>query len=213
LNGVVEAAALEARGYSILPRSPHIGYSNFAGIAGLKTVFGATLGIVGCGEVGREIARRAAAFGMTTIYYQRTPLPAADEAELRASYTPLDDLMARSDYIVVQLPSNESTRGIIGRAELDRVKPGAYLINCARPELIDRDALVAALGSGRLGGLGLDVGYNEPTRPDDPLLQFKSGNVILMPHTAIAGRGNALHDVETLCVNLERNIAAKAARR
>lgn len=211
LNGVVEADALEARGYRVRPRSPHIGYSNFAGIPGLKTMFGATLGIVGLGEVGRDIARRAAAFGMTTLYHQRTRMPAADEAELRASHVSLADLMARSDYIIVQLPSNASTLGIIGRAELEQVKPGAVLINCARPELIDRAAVVAALQSGRLGGLGLDVGYTEPTRADDPLLKFKSGNVILMPHTAIAGRANALHDVETLCVNLNRHIAAKAA--
>jgi phosphoglycerate dehydrogenase-like enzyme len=209
LDGLVERASLEAAGFSIRPRaSAYIGYSNFARIAGLKTLYGATLGIVGLGEVGREIARRANAFGMTTLYFQRRPLSAADEQALGARHVPLDALMAQSDYIVVQLPLNDSTRGIIGPQALRGVKPGAFLINCARAELIDRDALMAALDSGRLGGLGLDVGYDEPARPDDPLLKYRrKPNVILLPHTAIAARTNALSDLERLCVNLWRAIA------
>ncbi|HEY2136004.1 MAG TPA: NAD(P)-dependent oxidoreductase, partial [Xanthobacteraceae bacterium] len=212
LDGLVERTALEAAGYSIRPRAPGlIGYSNFARVAGLKTLFGATLGIVGLCEVGREIAGRAKAFGMTTLYFQRRPLSVADEEALGAHYCALDDLMARSDYIVVQLPMNDSTRGIIGFAALRAVKPGAFVINCARPELIDRDALIEALERGRLGGLALDVGYEEPARADDPLLKYRrSGNVILMPHTAIAARENALSDLERLCMNLWRGIVRGA---
>ena len=209
LDGLVERGALEAAGYQIRPRaSEYIGYSNYARIAGLKTLLGATLGIVGLGEVGREIARRAAAFGMMTLYHQRNALAAADELALGARFVPLTDLMAQSDYIVVQLPLNDTTRGLIGAAALAAVKPGAFLINCARAELIDRAALVAALDGGRLGGLALDVGYDEPWRPNDPLLRFRGRpNVILMPHTAIAGRQNALSDLERLCINLQRAIA------
>ncbi len=208
LNGLVERGALEAAGYQIRERaSAYIGYSNFARVAGLKTLLGATLGIVGLGEVGREIARRAAAFGMETLYYQRRPLSAADEQALGARFAPLGDLMARSDYIVVQLPLNALTRGIIDAEALRRVKPGAVLVNCARAELVDRDALVAALEEGRLGGLALDVGYDEPAKPDDPLLGFRGKpNVILMPHTAIAARQNALSDLERLCLNLWRGM-------
>src|SRR5205807_10492109 len=115
---------------------------------------------------------------------------------------PLHELMVQSDYIVVQLPLNESTRGIIDAAALAHAKPGAYLINCARAELVDHAALVAALDSGRLGGLALDVGYDEPARPAEPLLQFRAKpNVILMPHTAIAARQNALSDLERWCLN------------
>jgi phosphoglycerate dehydrogenase-like enzyme len=204
LNGLVERNALESAGYDIRERaSAYIGYSNFARVAGLKTLHGATLGIVGLGEVGREIARRAAAFGMTTLYYQRRALSGTDEQTLGARHAPLADLMAHSDYIVVQLPLNDSTRGIIGADALRGVKPGAFLINCARAELVDHDALVAALSTGRLGGLALDVGYDEPARPDDPLLKFRGQpNVILLPHTAIAARQNALNDLERLCVNL-----------
>jgi phosphoglycerate dehydrogenase-like enzyme len=204
LDGLVERGALEAAGYDIRERaSAYIGYSNFARVAGLKTLYGATLGIVGMGEVGREIARRAAPFGMTTLYHQRRALAPADEQALAARYAPLADLMAQSDYVVVQLPLNASTRGIINRDVLDGVKPGAFLINCARAELVDHDALVGALDAGRLGGLALDVGYDEPARRDDPLLKFRGRpNVILMPHTAIAARQNALADLERLCLNL-----------
>ena len=209
LDGLVERSTLEAAGYSIRPRaSEYIGYSNFARVAGLKTMLGATLGIIGLGEVGREIARRAAAFGMMTLYHQRRPLAAADELALGARWARLADLMAQSDYVMVQLPLNDSTRGIIGADVLRGIKPGAMLINCARAELIDRDALIAVLDNGRLGGFALDVGYDEPWRPDDPLLKFRGRpNVILMPHTAIAARQNALSDVERLCVNLWRGMA------
>ena len=204
LDGLVERSALESAGYQIRARaSAYIGYSNYARVAGLKTLHGATLGIVGMGEVGREIARRAAPFGMTTLYHQRRALPAADEQALGARHVSLHDLMAQSDYIVVQLPLNESTRGIIGAAALSHAKPGAFLINCARAELVDHAALVDALDSGRLGGLALDVGYDEPARPDEPLLRFRGHpNVILLPHTAIAARQNALSDLERLCQNL-----------
>ena len=209
-NGVVEEAALRKAGLRVRPRLPrYIGYSNFAGITGLNTLFGATLGIVGFGEVGREVARRARAFEMEIIYYQRTQLVAAVEHELGVRYLPLDDLMAQADYVLVQLPSNDHTRGLIGRDALSRIKPGAFLIDVARPELIDHDGVVEALQSGRLGGLALDVLYTEPADPAEPLLRFRDRNVILMPHTAVAARANALHDVETLCVNLWRAITKR----
>jgi phosphoglycerate dehydrogenase-like enzyme len=207
-NGVVEEAALRKAGLQVRPRrSRYIGYSNFGGITGLKTLLGATLGIVGFGEVGREVAQRARAFEMEVVYSQRTQLAAAVERELGVCHLPLNELMEQADYILVQLPSNESTRGLIGRDALARIKPGAVLIDVARPELIDHDALVDALESGRLGGLGLDVLYSEPADPAEPLLRYRGRNVILLPHTAVAARANALHDVEMLCVNLWRAIA------
>jgi phosphoglycerate dehydrogenase-like enzyme len=209
-NGVVEEAALRNAGFKVRPRqSRYIGYSNFAGITGLRTVLGETLGIVGFGEVGREVARRARAFEMEVVYFQRTRLASAVEQEFGARYQPLDELMAQADYILVQLPSNDSTRGLIGRDALARIKPGTILIDVARPDLIDHDALVEALESGRLGGLGLDVLYSEPTDPAEPLLRYRDRNVILMPHTAIGSRANALHDVETLCVNLWRGVTGR----
>jgi len=208
-NGLVEETALQNAGLRVRPRQGrYIGYSNFAGITGLKTLLGATLGVVGFGEIGREVARRARAFEMEVVYFQRSPLASALEQELGVRYLPLSDLMAQADYILVQLPSTASTRGLIGRDALGRIKPGAVLIDVARPELIDHDALVDTLESGRLGGLGLDVLYSEPAEPSEPLLRYRDRNVILMPHTAIGARANALRDVESLCVDLWRAIAS-----
>jgi glyoxylate reductase len=207
-GGVVEEAALRDAGFKVRPRqSRYIGYSNFAGITGLKTVLGATLGIVGFGEVGREVARRARAFEMEIVYFQRNRAGEAVEQEFGARYLPLHDLMAQADYVLVQLPLNAATQGLIGRDALRHLKPGAVLIDVARAELIDHDALLAALADGRVGGLGLDVLYAEPTDASEPLLRHRDDNVILMPHTAIGARANALHDVEALCVNLWRAIA------
>ena len=112
--------------------------------------------------------------------------------------------MESADFITPALPLDSSTRGLIGPAQLRRVKPGAILVNVARGELVDHDALVAALESGRLAGFALDVGYQEPTPPDERLLAFKDGNVILMPHTAPAERQNNLDDLEEMCLKLWR---------
>ena len=205
LSGVVTEEHLRAKGYPTRPYDRrYTGGSNYARIPGLRTLFGSTLGIVGLGEVGREIAARANAFGMSVVYFQRHRAAPFDEMGLGARYLPLNELMANSDYIVVQLPLTDATRGIIGRAALSAVKPGTILINAARAALVDHDALIEALDSGRLGGLGMDVGYDEPWAPGDPLLRYNQGNVILMPHTAIGHRKNGLNDLAEMCLGLWR---------
>jgi len=203
LGGAVTEAALRERGFDPTPYDRrYTGNSNFARIRGLRTLSGAVLGILGLGEIGREVAARAAGFGMTVLYHQRRRVSSMEERIFGARYVPLDALLAESDYLVPALPLNASTRGIIGPGELARMKPGAILVNVARAELVDHDALVAALASGRIAGFGLDVGYQEPTRPEEPLLGFKDGNVILMPHTAVAERQNGLDDMEEMCLKL-----------
>jgi phosphoglycerate dehydrogenase-like enzyme len=205
LNGVVQENDLRARGFDPTPYNRrYTGNSNFARIRGLGTLYDATLGLVGMGEIGRELAGRAAAFGMTILYHQRNRIAAADEAAFGARHVSLEELMSRSDYISVQLPLNDSTSGLIGSAALSGLKPGAVLVNAARAELIERDALVAALDSGRLAGFALDVGYSEPADPNDPLLKYDKGNVILMPHTAVGARQNGLADLEEMCLKMWR---------
>jgi phosphoglycerate dehydrogenase-like enzyme len=207
LNGVVTEAALKAAGYDPTPYDRrYTGNSNFARIGGLRTLAGSTLGIVGLGEIGREIASRAAAFGMAILYHQRTRIDPVEEARLGARYASLDALMAESDYIMPVLPLDERTRSIIGAAELARLKPGAMLVNVARAELVERAALIEALESGRLAGFALDVGYKEPTPNDDRLLSMKRGTVILMPHTAPAARQNNLADLAEMCMKLWRGV-------
>ena len=205
LSGKVRAEDLARLGYPVRPYDRrYTGASNYARIPGLRTLFGATLGIVGLGEVGCELAKRANAFRMSVVYHQRNRLPSHDEMTLGARYLPLPELMAQSDYIVVQLPLNDSTRGIIGREQLRTVKPGSILINTARAHLVDREALIEALDSGRLAGAGFDVGYAEPAAPNEPLLKYEAGNVVLMPHTAIGDRKYGLDDFETMLRNLSR---------
>ena len=202
-NGAVTAEYWEAQNRPFRSYDQrYTGASNFARIPGLRTLNGSTVGIVGFGEVGREIARRAGAFGMSILYHQRTRLDASEELKLGTRYAELLELMAGSDFVIVQLPLNESTRGIIGRKELEALKPGAMLINAARAALMDRDAVLWALETGRLGGLAMDVGYQEPWPADDPLLKHLGRNLIAMPHTAIGHREIGLSDLEQMCRKL-----------
>src|ERR1051326_5785770 len=206
-EGVVTAGDLAQAGYPIRPYDRrYTGGSHYARIPHLRSLKGATLGIVGFGEVGRDLAQRAATFGMILVYHQRTRLSEMEELTFGVRYAALDELMSQSDYIVVQLPLNESTRGIIGRKQLATVKPGAMLINTARAHLVDREALLEALDSGRLAGVGMDVGYEEPWPPDDPLLSYKDGRVIVMPHTAVGDRKVGLSDLAEMCRNIWRVI-------
>lgn len=195
IGGRIDSASLEAIGYA--PRlydSRHCGRSNWGRIGGLGTLEGAVLGAVGLGEIGRELARRASAFGMEVLYFQRRRLPPEIEEAHGARYCGFEELLERSDYISVQLPSNRETRGMIDAAAFRRMKPGAVLINVSRAEIVDRNALIEALESGRLGGAGLDVFWEEPAAPNDPLTAFP--NVVITPHTAVAARWNGARDVE-----------------
>ena len=140
---------------------------------------GRTLGIIGLGRSGRELARLVAPFNMRVIAYS----PHADPrqaADLGVTLVTLDELLEQSDFISLHCRLTPETRGFFGAAQLARMKPGAYLINVARGELIDQAALVRALEDRRLAGAGLDVFVNEPLPVDDPLI--KLDNVILTPH-------------------------------
>lgn len=201
VNGLISMEQLRAAGYAPAPFDKrYTSSSNWARIGGMRTLYGATLGIVGFGEIGREVALRAAAFGLKVIYYQRTRLTAAEERSYNAAYRDLDALLGESDWVFPLLPSNATTRGIIGRAGLGRMKGGACLVNVARAELVERSALVEALASGHLGGLGLDTFYEEPGRADDPLLEFD--NAIITPRIAAQPRFNAFGDLEQVMVQL-----------
>jgi phosphoglycerate dehydrogenase-like enzyme len=200
-NGNVDVPALKAAGFDPTPYDRrYTTNSNYARIPQLKVLNGAVFGALGMGEIGREVAIRAAAFGMKVIYHQRNRMSIADEHMIGAEYVSLDRLLRESDFLSLHLPLNDATKGIIGKAEFQAMKRGAIVINIARAQLIDREALTEALSSGHLGGYGLDVGYEEPARPDEPLKQFR--NVILTPHTAVAERQNGLLDMAEICKNI-----------
>ncbi|OKL64728.1 putative 2-hydroxyacid dehydrogenase UNK4.10 [Talaromyces atroroseus] len=138
---------------------------------------GKVLGILGMGGIGREMAHRAKAFGMTIQYHNRSRL--SPELEDGAKYVSFDELLASSDVFSLNLALNPSTRHIIGAKELSNMKDGVVIVNTARGALIDEKALVAAIESGKVASAGLDVYENEP-QVDDGLL--KSSKVFLLPH-------------------------------
>lgn len=142
-----------------------------------------TLGILGMGRIGQGIARRAIGFGMRTLYHNRSRLPEAVERECRAGYATFDDLLARSDHLVLVLPYSAANHHIVDAAALAKMKPGATLTNIARGGLVDEDALADALAAGRVAAAGLDVFEGEP-RINPRLLGLP--NVALTPHIGSA---------------------------
>lgn len=146
-------------------------------------VHGATLGLVGLGQIGAAVARRARGFGMRVLYVNRRPHPQL-EAELGLRRVDKATLLAESDFLSLHVPLTPETRHWVGRAELAAMKPGAMLINTARGPVIDQAALAEALAQGKLGGAALDVTDPEPLPLDSPLLKLP--NVLLAPHIASA---------------------------
>ncbi len=141
-------------------------------------VHGRTLGIVGLGDIGSAVARRARGFDMKVLYHNRTANPRA--REIGAELVPLDDLLRRSDFVSLHVPSTPQTRHLIGPRELGLMKNTAIIVNAARGEIIDEAALVIALREGRIAGAGLDVYEGEPLL--SPGLADLD-NVVLTPHT------------------------------
>ncbi len=147
-------------------------------------VNGATLGIVGFGRIGQAVARRAAGFGMTVLYWSRTRAPVDVERALGASFVELDELLTRSDIVSLHVSLNDETRHLIDAAALGRMRPTAVLVNTARGPVVDQAALAQALRERTIAAAALDVTDPEPIAPDDPLLSLD--NCLVVPHIASA---------------------------
>jgi glyoxylate reductase len=148
-----------------------------------QEVSGKTLGLIGAGRIGRAVAQRAQGFGMRVIYHSRTRLAPAEERELNVSFAPLEVLLREADFVTLHVPLTPQTRHLIGRRELELMKPTARLINTARGPIVDEAALVEALRQGEIGGAGLDVYEWEPEL--SPGLTDLD-NVVLLPHVGSA---------------------------
>jgi glyoxylate reductase len=155
-------------------------YDGFLG----ADIHGSTLGIIGMGRIGQQIARRSMGFDMKVIYHNRTRLNAGQEEYANhARYASKEDLLRNADHVVLALPYSAQTHHIIGAAELAMMKPTATLVNIARGGIVDDAALIAALQANRISAAGLDVFENEPAlHPDFLTLQ----NVVLTPHIGSA---------------------------
>src|SRR5690606_14019954 len=146
---------------------------------------GKTLGLVGAGRIGGEVARRARAFGMRVVAYD----PHVNEERARAlnlELASLDEVLRRADVLSLHVPLTDATTGLIGARELALLRPGAFLVNAARGGVVDEQALCDALAQGRLAGAALDVFEQEPLPADHPLR--KLDNVVLTPHLGAATR-------------------------
>jgi D-3-phosphoglycerate dehydrogenase len=155
----------------------------------LTRLRGQSIGIVGFGRIGRAVADKARAFGLSALAYDPYLPP---DANLPAGTVAcsLDELLADADYVTVHTPLNAETRGLIGENALARMKPSAYFINCARGPIVDETALYAALQSGGIAGAGLDVMESPAPPADHPL--FALDNVIVTPHVAFLSQQSVL---------------------
>ncbi|KAK1337553.1 hypothetical protein QTO34_002185 [Cnephaeus nilssonii] len=150
-----------------------------------QEVTGSTLGIIGMGSIGYKVAQRARAFEMNILYHNRKRRKSEEEEAVGATYCErLDDLLQRSDFVMLALSLTPQTQRLIGRRELRLMKPTAILVNIGRGLLVDQDALVEALQTGVIRAAALDVSHPEPLPRDHPLLKLK--NVTLTPHIGSA---------------------------
>jgi glyoxylate reductase len=170
-----------------------------------KDIHGSTLGIIGLGRIGSAVAWRSRGFNMRVLYHSRSRTDRARtiENELGAKSVSLERLLSESDIVTIHVPLNESTERLIGKREIGMMKEGAVLINTARGDVIDEDALVGALKSGHLHAAGLDVFQDEPLPPENELMHLP--NTVILPH--IGSASHATRDrMSVMCA--ENMIAA-----
>ncbi len=162
---------------------------------------GKKLGIVGLGHIGREVAKRARAFGMEVMYNDPVPADEDVESELRLKPVSLDDLLRMSDVVTVHVPLDSTTRGLIGTRELELVRPGTIFVNTSRGPVVDNAALAKAANEGRVIA-GVDVYETEPPPADHPLRS--AANVVLTPHIAGTTRESVVRIMAAALENLGR---------
>ncbi|QDU39934.1 Glyoxylate/hydroxypyruvate reductase B [Maioricimonas rarisocia] len=166
-------------------------------------VSGATLGIIGMGRIGQHVARRAKAFDMKVIYYNRNPNAAAEEA-LGVEYAALFEILETSDFVSLNCPLTPETEGLIGDEEFELMKSSAILINMARGPVVDTDALYRALTTGQIAAAAVDVTDPEPLPRDHPLLGLK--NLVITPHLGSASNRTRRRMLELTAENLRAGL-------
>lgn len=176
-----------------------------------RDLTGATVGLVGLGTIGREVASRCRAMAMRVIATKRTMGDGAGGSDQTGAASPVDALLPLSDlplllkqadFLVLAVPQTPETEGLIGKREIEAMKPGAVLINIARGAVVDEPAMIAALQDGRLGGAALDVFAKEPLPADSPLWDMP--NVLVSPHSASTIDSENAQLTDLFCENLRR---------
>jgi glyoxylate reductase len=173
-----------------------------------QEVTGSSLGIVGLGRIGTEVAKRAAGFDMKIRYHNRNRLSDAIEKSLGVKYVPLDELLSDSDFISLNCPLTEETTGLIGVSEFALMKPTAMLINLARGPVVDTEALLIALTAKQIAAAAIDVTDPEPLPRDHPLLSLD--NLIITPHLGSASNRTRQRMMDMTVENLRAGLAGQA---
>ena len=177
--------------------------------AGVREIAGSTVGVIGLGGIGREVARRARALGARVVGTRRRPDP-LEEAEVLSGPDALRDLLDASHYVVLALPETDATRGLIGAEELAAMRDDGVLINVARGGLVDEDALVAALRDGRIRGAALDVFATEPLPSGHPL--WSAPRTLITPHVSAYTHAFWRREGELILDNIDRYLAGRPLR-
>ena len=157
-------------------------------------VYGKTLGIIGCGEIGSAVAQRALGFNMRVLYFNRNRLSLEKENALNALYTSMEELLRQSDFVTVHVPLSKQTQNMISKKQFLMMKPTAYFIHTARGKVVDDQALVDTLKEGRIAGAALDVYENEPALTEG---MIELQNLMLLPHI-----GSASHETRDKMADL-----------
>lgn len=184
-----------------------------SGVQNLRALYGRTLGILGMGHTGVELASRARAFGMRVFGYRRRDLPApagVDQMYSTERGETIRPILEQCDILALVLNLSDATHHLIGRDELALMKPGAFIVNLARGGVIDEAALIDALESGRLGGAGLDVMETEPLPESSPL--WTTRNTLITPHFTAAVPDRSERSLEVILDNLRRFRAGEPMR-
>jgi phosphoglycerate dehydrogenase-like enzyme len=166
---------------------------------------GRTMGIVGLGGTGRELAKRAHAFGMRTVAVDPEPVDVPEVVQSCRGMDGFHELLAQSDVVAVCAPLTQDTQGMFDRRAFGGMQRHALLINVTRGKIVEEDALMEALRSGQIGGAGLDVTPREPLPDDHPLWTME--NVVITPHTAGGSPHRLDRSVRLFCENLKRFLA------
>ncbi|HEV8297301.1 MAG TPA: D-2-hydroxyacid dehydrogenase [Acidimicrobiales bacterium] len=170
---------------------------------------GKTVGVIGLGAIGREVARRTGAFGTTNLGVRRSWTPGATDPDVDELFGPaaLHEVLGRSDVVVLAAPGTDENEALFDAAAFAAMKPGAIFVNVARGTLVDEVALINALESGHLRAAALDVARTEPLPPEDPL--WSAPNIFISPHSSTSGEGYAARAFDLFCRNFERFVAGQ----
>jgi phosphoglycerate dehydrogenase-like enzyme len=203
INGLITKDRLAAANFNFRPYDTrHTAGANFARVPQLLTLRGCTLGLLGCGEIGQEVALMAKAFGMKVLYHKRQALSHKEEAQLGVEYRSFTDLFSESTFISVHVPFADATKDLVNASALALMPKGSFLINTSRAPIVSHDALVEALQNNHLAGAACDVHYTEPAAENEPLLDMNQ--VILTPHLGGGSRMNGLLDAQEMLLTIQQ---------